>query len=65
VIRSLRRRHRAIFFTLGVLLPIALAVGLAGRNSLLMTMQVPSGQIGQTNDFSAVVWTQPDLWSQF
>ena len=62
MIRPLRQRHRAIFFTLGALLPIVFAVGLAGRKSLPMSMRVPSGLIRQTNDFSAVVWTKPDLW---
>ena len=48
--------------TLGVLLPVAFAAGLAARKPVPVAANVPSGLAGQANDFGRVVWTKPDIW---
>ena len=62
MIRSLRKRHRVMVCTLGVLLPVALTVGLAARKPVPVSATVPSALAGQVNDFGRVVWTKTDLW---
>jgi len=62
MIRPLRQRHRATVCTLGVLLPVAFAVGLAARKSVPVAATVPSELTGQANDLSRVVWTKTDIW---
>jgi hypothetical protein len=62
MIRPLRQRHRAMVCTLGALLPIAFAVGLAARKPLPVAATVPVGLAGQANDFGRVVWTKADIW---
>jgi hypothetical protein len=62
MIRPLRQRHRVIVCTLGVLLPVALAAGLAARKPVPMAANLPLELAGQRNDFAKVVWTKTDLW---
>lgn len=62
MIRPLRQRHRTMVCTLGVLLPIAFAAGLAARKPVPVAATVPSGLADQANDFGRVVWTRTDLW---
>ena len=62
MIRPLRQRHRAIVCTLGVLLPVAFAVGLVARRPVPMAANVPLALTGQANDPGRVVWTKTDLW---
>lgn len=62
MIRPLRQRHRVMVCTLGVLLPVAFAVGLAARKPVPAAATVPPGLAGQTNDFRNVVWTKTDIW---
>jgi hypothetical protein len=62
MIRPLRQRHRVIVCTLGVLLPVAFATGIAARKPVPVAANVPPGLIGQANDFGNAVWTKADLW---
>jgi hypothetical protein len=62
MIRPLRQRHRVIVGTLGVLLPVALAAGLASRKPVPVAANVPLELAGQRKDFGKVVWTKTDIW---
>ncbi len=62
MIRPLRRRHRVIVSTLGVLLPVAFAASLAARKPVPVVATVPSGLADQGNDFGRIVWTKTDIW---
>ena len=46
---------------LGVLLPVAFAVGIAARRPIPVG-SVPPELGGKVKDFAQVVWTKPDLW---
>ena len=63
MIRPLRQRHRAVVCTLGVLLPVAFAAGLAARKPVPVAATVPSELIGQTSGLGPVVWVRSDLWT--
>ena len=62
MIRPLRQRHRVIVCTLGVVLPVAFAAGLAARKPVPVVANVPLEVAGQRNDFGKVVWTKTDMW---
>jgi len=62
MIRPLRQRHRVIVCTLGVLLPVAFAAGLAARKPVPAVANVPFELASQRNDFGKVVWTKTDIW---
>ena len=62
MIRPLRQRHRAVVCTLGVLLPVAFAAGLAARKPVPVAATVPSELIGGASDLGPVVWTRSDIW---
>ena len=62
MIRPLRQRHRLIVCTLGVLLPVAFAAGLAARKSVPVATTVSPGLAGQANGFGRVLWTKADIW---
>jgi hypothetical protein len=51
-----------IVCTLGVLLPVAFAVGLVARQRVPVTAIVPPGLVHQGKDFGRVVWTKTDIW---
>ena len=48
--------------TLGVLLPVAFAAGIAARKPVPVAATVPSGLAGTVNGFGKVVWTKTDIW---
>jgi len=50
-----------MIFALGVLLPVAFAVGIASRRPIPVA-SVPPELGGKVKDFAQVVWTKPDLW---
>ena len=62
MIRSLRRRHRAMVCTLGVLLPVAFVAGIAARRPVPVAESVPAELRGNLPNFGIVVWTKADLW---
>ena len=62
MIRPLRQKHRVMVCTLGVLLPVAFAAGIAARRPVSAAASVPSQLTGKTIDFGQVVWMKEDLW---
>jgi hypothetical protein len=62
MIRPSRKRHRVMVCTLGVLLPIAFVVGIAGRRPAPVVKSVPAELENKVPDFTTVVWTKADLW---
>src|SRR5437870_1315052 len=62
MIRPLRKRHRVMVCTLGVLLPVAFAAGLVARKPVPVAATMPSELAGTASDFGRVVWTKPDIW---
>jgi hypothetical protein len=62
MIRPLRQRHRVMVCMLGVVLPVAFAVGLVARKPVPMAPTVSAGLTGQGTDFDQAVWTKVDLW---
>jgi hypothetical protein len=62
MIRPLRQRHRVIVCSLGVLLPVAFAAGVAARKPVPVAANVRLELAGQRNDFGSVVWTKADIW---
>ena len=61
MIRPLRQRHRVMISVLGILLPVALAVGIADRRSVPVA-SVPPELEGKVKEFAQVIWTKGDLW---
>jgi hypothetical protein len=57
MIRELRQRHRVMIFTLSVIVPGALAVGIATRKPVLSLSETVPG-------FSAEVASHQELWSR-
>ena len=62
MIRPLRQWHRRIVCSLGVLLPVAFAVGLLARRQVPIAANIPSELSGLASDAGEVVWTKADLW---
>ena len=62
MIRPLRRRHRATVCALGVLLPLAFAVGLVARRPVPVLALVPPELESKASSFDQVLWTKADLW---
>ena len=63
MIRPLRIRHRRIFVLLGVLLPIALGLGVAARRPVPEAGALPAVLRPATLQFSSVAWTRQDLFT--
>lgn len=53
MILKLRRRHRFAFAVLGVLLPVALAIGIVGRRAVPQGTELPPELAPQTRTFTA------------
>ena len=62
MIRSLRRRHRAMVCTLGVLLPVAFVTGIAARRPVPVANSVTVDLGGTVLNLGEVVWTKAGLW---
>jgi hypothetical protein len=62
MIRPLRKRHRVMVCTLGVLLPVAFAAGLVARKPVPRAATMPSELAGTASDFGRVLWTKADIW---
>jgi len=60
--RSLRQRHRAMMYTLGIFLPIAFVVGITARQTVPVVGSVPSEFTGIGSSFNEQVWIKSDLW---
>ena len=62
MIRPLRRRHRLIVCTLGVIVPVAFIAGIAARRPVPVATSVPAVLDGGTQDFGSAIRTRADLW---
>jgi hypothetical protein len=62
MIRPLRERHRAMVCTLGLLLPLAFAIGMFARKPVPVAAPVASELAGRARDFGKVVWTKANIW---
>ncbi|MFO1475317.1 MAG: hypothetical protein U1F98_01540 [Verrucomicrobiota bacterium] len=63
MIYPLRRRHRHIVISLGVLLPIAFVAGIAARRPVPEMESLPAGLSSYPERFSAVEWERSDLFA--
>jgi hypothetical protein len=64
MILALRNRHRRIFVVIGVLLPIALAGGIAARKPLPSMESLPVGLYAFPQLYSATQWESKDLFTK-
>ena len=64
MILSLRQRHRRTFAVLGVLLPIALAVGIAARRAVPQSATLPPELSSTTQTFTATEYQRDDLFAK-
>jgi hypothetical protein len=62
MIHPLRKRHRAMVCTLGVLVPVAFVAGIAARRPVPVVTSVAAELESRAADFGAIVWTKADLW---
>ena len=62
MIRPLRQRHRVMVCTLGMVLPVAFAAGMAARKPVPVAATVPLGLAGKAADSGKVVLTKADIW---
>ena len=63
MIRPLRQRHRRIFTALGVVLPVALVVGIAARKAVPTSASLP-GVVPEAPRFAATRWSRVDLFGK-
>ena len=64
MIRPLRQRHRRMFAALGVLLPLAFAVGIAARKPVPSVASLPKGLAASQDKFTATRWERRDLFGK-
>jgi hypothetical protein len=64
MIRPLRKRHRRIFFALGVVLPVALIVGVAARRPVPVLNSLPTSLAESLQHLQEVQWNQGDLFKK-
>lgn len=64
MILPLRQRHRRMFAVLGVLLPIAFAVGIAARKPVPTAETLPAGLESSTQRFTSTEWMRDDLFTK-
>ncbi len=62
MILPLRQRHRRIMFVLGVLLPVTLVLGVAGRKATPTVPQLPGALLVNSPKFDRVVWTRDNFF---
>ena len=62
--RQLRQRHRRIAIVLGVVLPVALAVGIAARKPVPSVTSLPNELVTSHQKFVAIEWERADLFTK-
>ena len=62
--RPLRQIHRRVFLALGILLPIAFAVGLAARKPVPASSGLPEQITAIKAKFGELEWTRDDLFAE-
>ena len=64
MILPLRQRHRRVFAVLGVLLPLAFALGIAARRTVPHTASLPPELSSWTQSFTATDYERDDLFGK-
>jgi hypothetical protein len=64
MIRPLRQRHRRMVIFLGVLLPIAFAVGITARKPVAAMTSLPTELGASRQKFAATEWERTDLFTK-
>ena len=64
MIRRLRQRHRRMVIVLGVLLPVAFAIGIAARKSVPDMTSLPKELVTSRQKFAATEWERADLFTK-
>lgn len=64
MIRPLRQHHRRLFTTLGLLLPVALIVGVAARKAVPSVAALPAGLGTSSQHFTSTEWVRDDLFGK-
>ena len=62
MIRPLRQRHRRMVIVLGVILPVAFAVGIAARKPVPGMTSVPKELVASPQKFAVTEWERADLF---
>jgi hypothetical protein len=64
MIRPLRQRHRRIIIALGILLPVAFAVGIAARKPVPPANELPDALTSAPQSFENLEWGRADLFAK-
>jgi hypothetical protein len=64
MIRPLRQRHRRMVIVLGVLLPVAFAVGIAARKPVPRMISLPKELVASPQTFAVTEWERADLFTK-
>jgi len=64
MIRPLRQRHRRMVIALGVILPVAFAVGIAARKSVPGMTSLPKELVASPQTFAVTEWQRADLFTK-
>ncbi|MSU57238.1 MAG: hypothetical protein EXS35_03485 [Pedosphaera sp.] len=64
MIRPLRQRHRRVVIVLGVILPIAFAVGIAARKPVPGMTSLPKELVASPQTFAVTEWERTDLFAK-
>src|SRR5215471_1469470 len=64
MIRPLRLRHRRMFAFLGVVLPVAVVMGVAARKPIPATPSLSTGLGAERRRFDAIQWSRADLFTK-
>ena len=64
MIRPLRQRHRRMVIVLGVLLPVAFAVGIAARKPVPGMTSLPKELVASQRTFAVTEWERADLFTK-
>ena len=64
MIRPLRQRHRRVVIVLGILLPVAFAVGIAARKSVPDMISLPKELVASPQTFEVTEWERADIFAK-
>jgi hypothetical protein len=64
MIRPLRQRHRRMVIVLGVLVPVAFAVGIAARKPVAGMASLPKELVASPQQFAISEWERADLFTK-
>ncbi len=64
MIRPLRQRHRRMVIVVGILLPIAFAVGIVARKPVPGMISLPRELAASPHEFAVTEWERADLFTK-